>query len=169
MAVENLANASYTEFTTEISHQRVEGIYASPVAGPGPQNASLVRLHAPFETITVYWTATREGAPPIIPSPNSYTNNLNRIFLGGARTGLVVPTFGGHSYSVSGVWVFQIVGPESLDGDLFLARTPWENSEQGRFMIPAQNFQKGILDATYIQPIGLPVDPDVILLNPITG
>lgn len=167
MTVENLALAQTTGYAVQIEHRRSEGIYASPVAGPGPQNASLVRLHAPFETISVYWTATSEGKPPVLPSHKSYLNNLNRVFLGGERVGVVTPTLVGHIWVAAGRYDYVVVGPEGLDSAFNLARCPWETNLLAEdFYVPAANFvTSGILNPKQIIPNTQYPDPDVLLLQ----
>lgn len=170
MAIENQQLASYTEFTTEIRHWHHEGVFASPVAGPGPQRMSLVQLHAQAEFMVVFWSGIREGAAPLVPSHKSFLTNLNRVFLGGFRDGLIEPTFGGHSYSLSGVWVFALSQPEGLDSNFNLSMCPWEapSNTQGMmladFMVPSANFVNGILVPT-TAILQLPVDSNVQLLN----
>jgi len=165
---ENKPRANYTEYTTEFRHQRHEGICANPIAGPAPQNASLVRLHAPIEFLQVFWTATREGASPVLPSVKSYLANGNRLFLGGSRIGAITPTFGGHVYSVSGVYVFLVVAPEGLTSNFFLSKCPWEGYPTDNamdFYIPKENFVSGILNPNWMQPVGILPDPDVSALD----
>lgn len=166
--VENLALGQTVGYGVQIVHSVNEGIYASPVAGPPPQNASLVRLHAPFETISVYWSACSEGKPPIVPSSKSFIGNNNRVFLGGERVGICTPTLVGHIWQAAGVLHYCSVGGEvgGLDGDFFLAKCPWEGSLDTSFYLPKENFvTKGIFNPTYVQPPGLPVDPDVQALD----
>jgi len=166
--VENLPGASTTGYACEFEHTRSEGIYASPVAGKPPQNASLCRLHAPFELLTVYWSGSREGAPPVLPSSKSYFNNVNRVLIGGGRYGVVTPTLGGvHIWEVAGYFRYVVVGPEGLDSQFPLAVCPWEGTQASDFYIPAENFQTGILNPYSPYPAGLSPDPDVPLLNPI--
>jgi len=64
MAVENLPMEQMTPYGVQIVHSHTEGIVASPIAGPPPSNCSLVRLHAPFEMISVVRTAVSAGKPP---------------------------------------------------------------------------------------------------------
>jgi hypothetical protein len=167
---ENLQGATTTGYAVEFEHFRSEGIEASPIAGPDPQNASLTRLHAPFEKLMVYWTATREGAPPILPSSKSFYQNYNRVLLRGGRRGVVTPTLGGHIWEAAGFFEFVVVGPEGLDSSFHLAKCPWEGTDVSDFYIPAQNFQAGIIDGAFYGPLGgLSINPDVPLLAPIEG
>lgn len=166
---ENLPYASYTEYTVQVVHSHESGVCVNPIAGTPPQYLSMVRLHAAMEFLQVFWTAMREGAPPILPSHKSYLTNYNRVFLGGARTAVVVPVFGAHSWSVSGVWVFALPVPEGMDSNFALSMPPWEGAgglgaNMNDFMIPSQNFQSGILNPLN-DPIPLSPDPDVPLLN----
>lgn len=166
MAAENLELASTTTYTVQMAHRRTEGIVASPIAGPVPQNASLVRLHAPMEMITVYWTAISEGKPPRLPSHKSFATNYNRVFLGGERVGITYPSVVGHVWIAAGRFDYVVVGPEGLESRFALAKCPWEGTTASDFYIDASNFQRsGIFNPLAIVPQGLSYDPDAILLN----
>jgi hypothetical protein len=116
-----------------------------------------MRLFAPTEFLSVYFTCRREGAPPFIPSWKSYMNN-NRLFLGGDRIGAVVPILGGaHSWLVAGAYHFSLLnGPENLDSLFPLSMCPWEaqlGKQTTDFAIPAANFlTSGILNNTVVGP-----------------
>ena len=185
MAVETLPGAQTTTYGIQICHTHDEGIDASPVAGDEGENASIVRLHSPFERISVYWTAVSEGKPPILPSHRDYANNYNRVFTGGERVGIVTPNLIGHLWMAAGRFDFVVVGPEGLDSAFALARCPWEGTDADDFYIPVNNFVDGLLNdiPTRALPIGpgapagfglmaLPItadapdtDPDVPLIN----
>jgi hypothetical protein len=171
MTVESLPLSQTTAYAIEIAHNRSSGIAACPIAGPDPQFASLVRLHAAIEFVSVYWTATREGAPPILPSPNSYYQNTNRVFLGGERHGVVFPTMVGHIWMAVGRYDYALAGPEGLASKFPLSVTPWEalaGAVPTDFYIPAENFQAGILDSEQIPFQGSlsgQQDPDVPALQ----
>jgi hypothetical protein len=165
---EQLAVSSTTKYEIERARSRTEGILALPVAGRPPQNVSLVRLHAPIEFEVVYWSATRRGGPPVVPSPKSLAGNPNRVFLGGTQSAIVpVPTFGGHWFCLAGSYTYVIVGPEGLDSNFYLGRMPWETVGVDENYIPAANFQNGIVSFQSQKNGQLPLDPDVQLLNAI--
>ena len=158
--LENQAFASYTEYTTEIHHQHDEGISVSAIAGDDDEFCSLTRLYSPIEFIQVFWTATREGAPPVLPSHKSYLGNYNRTFLGGARNALIVPIQGGHSFSVSGVYVYAVNFPEGLDSAFALGKCPWEgagNDNAKDYYVPTDSFVLGLLNPQSPEtlPLGL--------------
>lgn len=167
MAVENLPLAGTTTYSVQIVHTHQEGIVASPIAGKGPKNASLVRWHAPFELMSVYYTAISEGKPPAVPSHKGYKTNYNRVFLGGERVGLIVPNLIGHYFHMAGRLDFAIVAPEGLDSEFDLAKCPWELSDITEFQIPAAYFlDSGILNAKWNQPTGIqPLNAVVGALN----
>jgi len=158
---ENLPLAQTGTYGVQFVHSRVEGISASPVAGSVLSNASLVRLHAPFELLSVYWSAISEGKPPVLPSHKSFAQNYNRVFIGGERVGIVTPNIVGHIWVAAGRYDYVVVGPEGLDSQFALAKCPWENDQSTNFYVPAENFVRGIINPTYNQPIGIPVDPDI--------
>jgi hypothetical protein len=166
MAVENLPRASVTNYSVQIAHSRIEGIVASPVAGPGIQNASLVRLHSPFERISVFWTAICTGAPPFIPSEKSYLKNMNRVFLGGERCGVVTPDMVGHIWHAAGRYDYIVLAAEGLSSPFCLAKVPWELGKVQDFYIPSTNFlSQGIINDTWLQPSGVAADADVAALD----
>lgn len=168
MAVENLRGRQHTSYACQFLQTHQEGIVASPIAGPAPQNASLARWHAPFERISVYWTAVCEGAPPILPSHKSYLTNYNRLFLGGDRVGVVYPSLVGHIWMAAGVYHYQVMSPEGLTSPFLLSKMPWEGTALDNavdFYVPASNFQTGILNPIWLQPNGILSDPDVQALD----
>jgi hypothetical protein len=165
---ENSTAATTTEYQIERTRNRFEGIDASPIAGPGPQNASLVRLYAPIEFESVFFSASRVGAPPLVPSPDCFNTNNNRVFLGGQQSALVgVPTLdGGHTYCMAGCYYFAIVGPEGLGSNFRLGKMPWEDTTALGNFVPSTNFLAlGILDPTMNSTFGLAPDPYVPLLQ----
>jgi hypothetical protein len=166
---ENLVGSTTTGYSLEFAHTRNEGIVGNPVGGVPPQNASLVRLYAPIEFLTVFWSGSCEGAPPILPSSKSYFTNQNRVLVAGGRYGVVTPTLGGHIWEVCGFFKFIVVGPEGLNSDFPLSVCPWEGTAATDFYIPAANFQTGIINPNSPPACGgLKPDPDVPLLqNPL--
>jgi len=166
MAVENLPFAGSTTYAVQIVHQHVSGIIASPIAGRGPKNASLVRWHAPFEMMSVYWTAVSEGKPPRVPSHKGYFQNQNRAFLGGERVGVITPNIKGHLFHMAGRLDFVVMAPEGLDSEFDLAKCPWEDTGIEDFQIPADNFlDTGIINPKWNQPSGISPDVKVAILN----
>lgn len=148
--------ATHVTYAVEMGHSQSEGLTVCPVAGPAPQKASILRLHAPIETLSVSWIATREGAPPIVPSHKAFATNFNRVFLGGQRGADESPTFGGHIWSASGVYVYALLTAEGLDSDLPVAKVPWDDSSGiGEFFIPAANFDaSNIINPKQVIPRG---------------
>lgn len=170
---EEIDGATHTEYFVERVRSHESGICVNPIAGDPPQNASLVRLYAPVETELIRWRATRKGAAPIVPSPDSFDNNSNRLYLRGKQTASI-PTqdisLVGHTFTISGWYLYAIVGPEGLSSTFRLGAMPWEDPSAVLNYIPAENFITGILDDTLQQPDGLPTDPDVLILNdPLQG
>lgn len=168
MSVENLPLGQTTSYSIEIAQTHAEGIIDNPVGGPAPQNASLVRLHAPFERISVYWSAVSEGKPPILPSDKSFLTNPNRVFLGGERHGVVTPTLVGHIWIAAGRYDYSVPGPEGLGSAFGLAKCPWEGTPSDGaqdFYIPVENFISGIINVSTPQNTGLTPLVDVPLLQ----
>lgn len=166
MAVEKLPGAQHTTYAVQIVHTHSEGIVASPIAGKAPKNASLVRWHAPFEMMSVYWTVVSEGKPPLAPSHKIFFQNGNRAFLGGERVGVVYPNIVGHIFQMAGVLHFCVVAPEGLDSEFDLSKCPWEQTSLSDFCIPAANFlDTGIVNPNWHQPPGILPDSDVPILN----
>lgn len=167
---ENAPGATHTEYQIERARSRSEGIAASAVAGGVNANASLVRLHSPIEFEAIYWSATRIGAPPIVPSPASLASNPNRVFLGGEQSALVgIPDIDSHTYVMAGAYYFAIVGPETLTSNFRLGVMPWETIPVSNNFIPASAFQTGIIDPTPNLPAGWTADPDVPALDLMMG
>ena len=167
MSVEDIPFAGSTTYTVQVVHKHSEGIVASPIAGKGPKNVSLVRWHAPYEIMSVYWTAVSEGTPPRVPSHKGYISNYNRVFLGGERVGVITPSIVGHIFHMAGRLDFAIVAPEGLDSEFDLAKCPWEDTSISDFQIPAAYFlDSGILNAKWNQPKGIqPLNAIVGALN----
>ena len=168
MAIEDMSMGQASGYAVEFVHTHSEGLCVNPVAGKGPQNASIVRLHAPFERISVYWFAISRGTPPVLPSYKSFFTNANRLFLGGERYGVVTPDLVGHIWQATGRFDYSVVAPEGLDSQFNFGKCPWEGLATDNavdFYIPAQYFQPGIINPTLNQPYGFVADPDVPILN----
>lgn len=143
----------HTTYATQFAHFHREGLAINPIAGAEPQAISIMRLHAPYEIMSVYWSAVCEGAPPLLPTHRSYFRNLNRVFLGGERYGSVTPTIAGHFWQAAGVYHYCIPIPEGLDSNFALGICPWEMGQNETYLpasldfyIPGNNFINGILN-----------------------
>lgn len=139
-----------TTYNVERAHSREEGIISLPIAGE-EQAVSLVRIHSPIEYETIFWSASRRGAAPIIPSWKAFItgNNTNRVFLRGQRSATIpVPTIGGHWYVVAGWYDYAIVTPESLDSNFMLGSMPWESINVNQNFIPREFFNATGIIAT---------------------
>jgi len=161
---ENLPYAPNTEYSIERTRSRNEGIVALPIAGPVPQNVSIVRLHAPIEFEDVYWSASREGANPVVPSPRSLAGNLNRIFLGGSQSAIIpTQTLAGHIFVMSGHYRYVIVGPEGLDSTFYLGKQPWETTLGVDYNhMPAANFVTGLVSQQSQKDKDLPLETAIV-------
>jgi hypothetical protein len=158
----------HTGYSIQFAHAHAEGICVNPVAAKAPQNASIVRLHAPFEMLTVYWSACSLGKPPICPSYKSFFTNQNRLFIGGERYAVCTPDLVGHIWQAAGRLEFSVVAPEGLDSDFGLAKCPWEGTPLDQalnFYLPSGNFKVGIIKPDSPLPAGIKLDPDVGILN----
>jgi hypothetical protein len=142
---ELLEDASSQQYEIEIVHSRNEGVIACPIAGE-EQAVSLIRLHSPIEFLSVYWSATKEGAPPILPSHDSFLTNYNRVFLGGHRHGVVIPTTNAHLWAAAGVFHYVVYEPEGMLSKFPLSKMPWEGTSVEDFYVPVENFQIGIVN-----------------------
>lgn len=167
MAVENFPLGQTNTYAVQFGHAHDEGLCVSPVAGPGPQNASIVRLYAPIEYMTIYWEVTSRGKPPLVPSHRGYARNSNRLFMGGERYGAMTPDYPlGHTFQMAGKLEFAIIAPEQLDSPFCLSMCPWEQTSIQDFMVPAANFlDTGILNPYSLPPRGVLPDPDVPALT----
>jgi hypothetical protein len=125
----------------------------------------MVRLSAPIEFMVIAWVASKIGGPPLCPAHDSFSGkNLNRVFIGGSRSGIMSTVLGGHCYSVSGVYVYVLPVTEGLDSNLPLGAGPWESSLPGvnlaDFLIPREVFVKSGIVNTLNNPLPLATDPD---------
>ena len=148
--------ASTTSYYVEISHSRNEGLTPLAIAGPHPQQMTFVRTHAPFEMQSVYWSATREGGPPLIPSWKSFFQDQNVVFLWGQRSSVIPPSvINGHSFHVAGVYHYALAVPRGLDSAMMLGVQPWEIGRlaSNENYIPAENFIQGIICPTQMKPV----------------
>lgn len=162
---ELLAMSGSTHYSVEYAHTRDEGIIACPVAGI-EQAVSLVRLHSPIEFLSVFWAATRDGAPPLLPKHTSYATNYNKVFLGGERHGVVYPAIVGHTWQAVGVFRYVINVPEGFLSDMPLGKCPWEGTELDDFYIPAENFVDRVMSPKQIIDYKTQEPPaNVVLLN----
>lgn len=119
-------NAQYESWTCSRTRTSRNGLAVMPTAGPWPQDAQVVVLDGGLEVETTGGMAIMTGAVPVIVSPNSLTNNANRLYLGGSQTGaLPVVSFGGIKvYAVAWSYAWCILSPEGLDGNFCLGVSP---------------------------------------------
>lgn len=149
MALENFVDsASSTIYGIVRSHARVSGTISLPtywvpqpdnrlfpngiddrVGGhPTPTPCKIVRLHGPIESMTISWTAIKEGASPKVPNP--YLLSTNLYFKQGARSGAIPVSqagYKGHSWSMSGAYEYHVLSPVDLNSSMPLGIHPWEN------------------------------------------
>lgn len=125
------------------------GLAVMPTAGPWPQAVQVVALDGGMESDTITGFAVSIGSPPVIPSPNSLTNNTNRLYLGGSQSGaLPCLTFGGVKiYVIAFSYAFAILSPEGLDGNLPLGVVPWDGSSASSEYLPAGNLNQNLINS----------------------
>lgn len=142
---QSLPNAQTVSYTLSRDHSSDEGIRQIPLAGPlGSASCAIIRLHRRVEAIVIHWTATRLGAPPIVPAPIFDEPNL--VFLGGGRSvAAPMPDLDGKSWSISGVHRYAVRNPVGLQSQIATGRMPFDPSSPEMNAIEANYFQRGIL------------------------
>ncbi len=172
---ENDPFATYTEYRVERGTSENPGVHLMPVAGPAPQTAQLVILHAPIEYVWVAWTARRRGAPCLMPDPYSLeAQDGNLRFLGGQVSGIVPhPTGdGAHEFMQAGMYYYGRLYALGLNSVMNLGCMPWETDPNGARTpcinnIPANYFVPDILCGTAIAQPGSPKGGNTMLAQPL--
>ncbi len=158
---ENSQSATHTTYSIERTRVNKSGLFQMPVAGPPPQTAALVRLHAPTMEEIIAWVAVREGAPPVAPKPEDL--NPNQVLTDWKITGMVpVPlASGGSQYELSGYYVYAILTPEDPTRGLPLGITPVSpGTSPTSEYVPGENFRGDLLNKeSRAQGTGLPLVP----------
>lgn len=139
---ENDPQGSTQEYTVIRTDGRDEGIEQIPTADG---DCKLVRLHGPIEVVIVDWTAIRSGAAPIVPHPDAFEPNL--VFLRGQQ-GKAVPMTkgdGGHSWMMTGQYVYAKKQAKGLDQDMPTGKVPWAPGGPNDNTISKQNLSKQVM------------------------
>jgi hypothetical protein len=168
VAVEILIDANSIVFVVERQHGRNAGLVGVPVSGtatipaddpakPGPAiDCEIVRLHDPIETMTIKWTAVKEGAAPLVPNPYLFDRNL--VFESGQRTGAIpvrLVGYAGHAWSMTGIYKYIVAKTVDLNSDFPLGLQPWDASlAMSDAYMPAANFVNSILETVRKGEIG---------------
>lgn len=147
MAAENLDGAFTIAPTgTERTHQRHEGLIVVPTTTGGVR---VIRLHQPYETERVTFQATKQGAPPTVPTYEA--PDTNRTFLGGGRSMAAPPptaSLEGHVWTVSGHYDYVLSVAAGLASEMpgaMLAAEPTPNATAEDANIPSTSFVTGLL------------------------
>lgn len=59
----------YLDYKIDTKYDRDEGLLVMPVAGPAGSAPKVIRVHQPIGYATRMFTASKNGAPPIVPAP----------------------------------------------------------------------------------------------------
>lgn len=95
MGAENQSFAATEEYECVKQHTHESGLIQVPLAtDDGTPSCEVIRLHNPIERLTVHWSATKIGAPPLVPHPTLFSSN--HTFLHGVRT-IAVPAIDGQA------------------------------------------------------------------------
>lgn len=156
---EDHTKAPYLEFTVESRYVWDEGLGHLPVAEPpqgglpgnpgssGTRVASeIVREHAPFGRKEVRFTATRMGAPPVAPHPQSYRNDPNEVF---AHADVVVTApclqlLGTRRWSMRGVYTYYLLKPIWMEDGLRSGATPYDMTQEANNIYPPTSFSENL-------------------------
>ncbi len=174
---ENDRFATYTEYSVERGTIEDPGIHLMPVAGPAPQEAQIVVLHAPIEYTWVAGVGRRRGAPCVMPDPYALeTQDGNLRYLGGQVSAIVPhPTGEGtHEFLQAGMYWYGKLFATGLTNTINLGRMPWEFDQYGDPQpcvnnLPANLFRDDILCGDPVVQPGSPgADPlPPVLQNPL--
>ncbi len=152
-----LQTTEYDTYAATRGHFHCNGLAMLPTAAPFPYPASVVALHGGIDYDIIIYTATRRGAPPVIPDPRS-TNN-NRVFLRGWRIAeFPIQDFSGtYGYGVTGGLLFGILSPEGLASTFYIGNLPFPGVDKNQ-SIPSDFFQYQLVNQNMTQAL-VPVPP----------
>lgn len=168
MPPENLPNRQGTSYTYSRQTIHHPGLVQMPGAGPintdtgTPAPSVFVRIHTPYETEIVVWTAECEGGAPLVPSPVDPLEpvglSANMILLGMTISGVVpVPKGGGagHIWLMSGTYIYGKKRPDGPICDIKLGKMPYEKHGVGDNYFAKENFSMGIVDPAPVTPTAI--------------
>ena len=147
-----LQGSQYSGFQAVRTHVHMNGLAMMPTAGPFPYPAQVVALHGGLDFDVIAYSASRDGEPPVIPSP--IVINPNRIFLAGQRTGTFpIKGFGGvTTYIVTGWMIFGIRSPEGLNSTFMLGNLPFPGLDMNE-AVPGAYFSISLINQNLTQTL----------------
>jgi hypothetical protein len=164
--------ATYTEYQIERGTWEDPGVRMMPVAGPTPQFAQVVVLHAPIEYVWMAWIATRIGAPCVMPDPYAVSvADPNLRYLGGKVSAIVPhPTGNGvHEFQQAGIYWFGKTYVTGLNSPMNLGKMPWEDYlAASANRLPKTLFSSDMLCTDAVPRPGGPDDPNNLLSSILT-
>lgn len=147
-AVESFGGAYSTEYTIYKQHERDAGVCQLAVASPdGSESCEIVDLHDPVEVLAIYWTATKRGGPPVVPSPYSFAPD--HVFISGTRTvasPIILASGQAHDWQMNGVYYYALTSPYDLTSPITAPVVPADGTITiDQTTIPSSNFVTGLL------------------------
>jgi len=122
-----------------------EGLLIIPAAGPPGTPPVICRVHSPYATRAVEWTAERVGARPTVPQPN--TGNAQEVPI--ARSVLVsTPAMQANGQIVtraSGRYVYALTITPGPTDTLANARAQFDGAGSGAYNMPSGDFVSGLI------------------------
>ncbi len=167
---ENYPNATYTTYTIQRGILEDPGIMPMAVAGPSPQRAEIVQLHAAIEYEYIAWIASRLGAPCEMPDPYVVQQQNSNLRYLGAQVSANIPmqtSNQGHLFVQSGLYLYLRQNTQGITGLLPLGKLPWEALSTDANDIPSTYFLNNLI-STPAQPQSPPLDLGV-LNRPLQG
>lgn len=151
---QNLPNAGYVQYEAYRFRWRDDGKRSLPVAGPSPQTAQIVQLHAPIEREIVTFTVGRDGALPAVPSYNALQSDQNYVFERAEWGGCFQqPQLDGRMrYIITGTYFYLLKNTQGQVNGMNLGLPPWNTySSLPLEKIPATSFLASLMNTTPVQ------------------
>jgi len=144
----NANDFSYTDYEIDGRYDTDNGLLIIPVAGPPGTAAEVVRVHAPYTTKSVKWTAERGGTPPTLPSANTGVANemLAHKTVFGIAPG--IDLFGtAHIYRNSGEYFYLMPVPKADTDPLVFGKLPYDITPSVSSPVLSSQFDLTILQS----------------------
>lgn len=138
-------NADTTVYSVKRTYPTLMGRMQLPVNGG---NAVFVKMCDPVQGMRIDFTAVREGGPPTVPDPLTFSQDTNIVLLSSAVSAMIPVEIGpglGHAWQVGGTYVYGLRQPIALNSPIPTGKCPWETIGVDENLFPATKFSTGIL------------------------
>ncbi len=118
----------YDEFAIVTDYFSEQGLIMCPVMGPPGTPVEIMRVHSGYSTKRVDWKASRLGAKPDLPAPETGTSNETLVCQHIRPQAPGVDANGMNYHSVSGTYEYFVTEGYSSEDPLVCGTTPFSDT-----------------------------------------